>query len=197
MKAIRYYAPQDIRYEEVDIQQPGDNEVLVRIQAALTCGTDVKTFRRGHPVLIKKTPSGFGHEFAGIVEQVGNNVVDFKPGDRVVAANSAPCGKCFYCLKKQYNLCENLDLLNGAYAEFITVPERIVQKNLLKIPTGLSFEKAAFAEPLANVVHGVERTGIQPGDTVGVVGIGPIGLMVCTSCKTKRSKCYWLREEIL
>ena len=116
MKAIRYYAPQDIRYEEVDIQQPGDNEVLVRIQAALTCGTDVKTFRRGHPVLIKKTPSGFGHEFAGIVEQVGNNVVDFKPGDRVVAANSAPCGKCFYCLKKQYNLCENLDLLNGAYA---------------------------------------------------------------------------------
>lgn len=144
----------------------------------------------GHPVLIKKSPSGFGHEFAGIVEQVGNNVVDFKPGDRVVAANSAPCGKCFYCLKKQYNLCENLDLLNGAYAEFITVPERIVQKNLLKIPTGLSFEKAAFAEPLANVVHGVERTGIQPGDTVGVVGIGPIGLMVCTSCKTKRSKCY-------
>lgn len=185
MKAIRYYAPQDIRYEEVDIQQPGDNEVLVRIQAALTCGTDVKTFRRGHPVLIKKTPSGFGHEFAGIVEQVGNNVVDFKPGDRVVAANSAPCGKCFYCLKKQYNLCENLDLLNGAYAEFITVPERIVQKNLLKIPTGLSFEKAAFAEPLANVVHGVERTGIQPGDTVGVVGIGPIGLMFARLAKLK------------
>ena len=135
MKAIRYYAPQDIRYEEVDIQDPKSTEVQVRIQAALTCGTDVKTFRRGHPVLIKKTPSGFGHEFAGIIEKVGKDVVGFKPGDRVVAANSAPCGKCFYCLKKQYNLCENLDLLNGAYAEFINIPERIVEKNLLKIPT--------------------------------------------------------------
>ena len=130
MKAIRYYAPQDIRYEEVDVKEPNDSEVLVRIQTALTCGTDVKTYRRGHPVLIKRTPSGFGHEFAGIVEKAGANVVGFKPGDRVVAANSAPCGKCFFCLKKQYNLCENLDLLNGAYAEFITVPQRIVEKNL-------------------------------------------------------------------
>lgn len=188
MKAIRYYAPQDIRYEEVDVKEPNDNEVLVRIQAALTCGTDIKTFRRGHPVLIKRTPSGFGHEFSGIVEKVGANVVGFKPGDRVVGANSAPCGKCFFCLKKQYNLCENLDLLNGAYAEFITVPERIVEKNLLKIPTGLSFEQAAFAEPLANVVHGVERTNIQPGDTVGIYGIGPIGLMFARLAKLKGAK---------
>ena len=174
MKAIRYYAPQDIRYEEVQVKEPNENEVLVKIEAALTCGTDIKTFRRGHPVLIKTTPSGFGHEFAGSVVKVGENVVDFKIGDRVVAANSAPCGKCFYCQKKQYNLCENLDLLNGAYAEYITIPERIVAKNLLKLPNGLSFEKAAFCEPLANVVHGVERTNIQPGDTVGVFGIGPI-----------------------
>ena len=188
MKAIRYYAPQDIRYEEVEVKEPDKNEVLVRIQAALTCGTDVKTFRRGHPVLIKKTPSGFGHEFSGIVEKVGENFLGFKTGDRVVAANSAPCGKCFFCLKKQYNLCENLDLLNGAYAEFITIPQRIVEKNLLKIPTGVSFEKAAFAEPLANVVHGVERTNIQPGDTVGVMGIGPIGLMFARLAKLKGAK---------
>lgn len=188
MKAIRYYGPQDIRYEEVDIQEPNDNEVLVKIEAALTCGTDVKTFRRGHPVLIKKTPSGFGHEFAGTIVKTGKNVVDFKIGDRVVAANSAPCGKCFFCQKKQYNLCENLDLLNGAYAEYITVPQRIVEKNLLKIPNGLSFEKAAFCEPLANVVHGVERTNIQPGDTVGVFGIGPIGLMFARLAKLKGAK---------
>ena len=188
MNAIRYYAPQDIRYEEIEVQEPNDNEVLVRIQAALTCGTDIKTFRRGHPVLIKKTPSGFGHEFAGIIEKVGSNVIGFKPGDRVVAANSAPCGKCFFCLKKQYNLCENLDLLNGAYAEFITIPQRIVEKNLLKIPTGLGFEQAAFAEPLANVVHGIERTNIQPGDTVGIYGIGPIGLMFARLAKLKGAK---------
>ena len=188
MNAIRYYAPQDIRYEEVDIKEPNDNEVVVRIQAALTCGTDIKTFRRGHPVLIKQTPSGFGHEFAGIIEKVGANVIGFQPGDRVVAANSAPCGKCFYCQKQQYNLCENLDLLNGAYAEYITIPERIVEKNLLKIPNGLSFEKAAFCEPLANVVHGVERTDIKPGDTVGIFGIGPIGLMFARLAKLKGAK---------
>ena len=188
MKAIRYYGPLDIRYEDVDIKEPEEGEVLVKIQAALTCGTDIKTFRRGHPVLIKKTPSGFGHEFSGIIEKTGKNVIGFQPGDRVVAANSAPCGKCFFCQKKQYNLCENLDLLNGAYAEYITVPKRIVEKNLLKIPTGLSFEKAAFAEPLANVVHGVEVTEIQPGDTVGVVGIGPIGLMFAKLAKLKGAK---------
>ena len=188
MRAIRYYAPQDIRYEEVDIREPNDNEVLVKIQAALTCGTDIKTFRRGHPVLIKSTPSGFGHEFSGIIEKVGKNVIGFNVGDRVVAANSAPCGHCFFCMKKQYNLCENLDLLNGAYAEYITIPQRIVEKNLLKLPTGLSFEKAAFAEPLANVVHGVERTNIHPGDTVGIFGIGPIGLMFARLAKLKGAK---------
>lgn len=188
MNAIRYYGPQDIRYENVDIQEPQDGEVLVKIQAALTCGTDVKTYRRGHPVLIKSTPSGFGHEFSGIIEKVGPNVIGFQAGDRVVAANSAPCGKCFYCLKKQYNLCENLDLLNGAYAEYITVPKRIVEKNLLKLPEGLDFEKAAFTEPLANVVHGVERTNIQAGDTVGVFGIGPIGLMFARLAKLKGAR---------
>ncbi len=188
MKAIRYYGPEDIRYEEVDVKEPQDNEVLVKVEAALTCGTDVKTYHRGHPVLIKKIPSGFGHEFAGTIAKIGKKVVGFKEGDRVVAANSAPCGKCFFCLRQEYNLCENLDLLNGAYAEYITIPERIVEKNLLKIPTGLSFERAAFAEPLANVVHGIEKTDIKPGQTVGVVGIGPIGLMFVRLAKLKGAK---------
>ena len=188
MNAIQYYAPQDIRYEEVNIKEPNQNEVLVKVQAALTCGTDLKTYRRGHPVLIKKIPSGFGHEFSGIIEKVGKNITDFKPGDRVVAANSAPCYKCFFCKKEEYNLCENLNFLNGAYAEYITIPEQITKYNLLKIPEGLSFEKAAFAEPLANVVHGVERTGIKAGQTVGVVGLGPIGLMFVKLAKLKGAK---------
>ena len=188
MKAIRYYAPQDIRYEEVEVKEPNDYEVLVEIEAALTCGTDIKTYRRGHPVLIKEIPSGFGHEFAGTIAKAGKKVIGFKEGDRVVAANSAPCGKCFFCDKQEYNLCENLDLLNGAYAEYITIPRIITEKNLLKIPAGLSFEKAAFAEPLANVVHGVERTNIRPGQTVGVIGIGPIGLMFARLAKLKGAK---------
>ena len=167
------------------VKPPEEGEVVVKIMSALTCGTDVKTFRRGHPVLIKSVPSGFGHEFAGVVEQVGKGVENFKPGDRVVAANSAPCGHCFFCKREEYNLCENLDLLNGAYAQYITVPARIVKKNMLILPDDLSFDKAAFCEPLANVVHGVERTGIKKGQTVGIIGIGPIGLMFARLAKLK------------
>ena len=188
MKAVRYYAPKDIRYEEVNVKMPDVGEVLVKVEAALTCGTDVKTFRRGHPVLIKKTPSGFGHEFAGTVVKLGEGVENFKIGDRVVAANSAPCGECFFCRRGEENLCENLDLLNGAYAQYITVPARIVEKNMLIIPNDVPFRHAVFCEPLANVVHGIERTPIKKGDTVGVVGIGPIGLMFARLAKLKGAK---------
>ena len=185
MKAVLFYGPQDIRYEDVKIKPLAKGEILVKVKSALTCGTDVKTFRRGHPVLIKQVPSGFGHEFSGIIEKIGEGVENLKVGDRVVAANSAPCGECFYCRHKEYNLCENLDLLNGAYAEYIVVPERIVKKNTLILPDDLSFDKAAFCEPLANVVHGVERTEIKPGQTVGIIGIGPIGLMFARLAKLK------------
>ena len=188
MKAVLFYGPQNIKYEETKIKPLQKGEILVKIGAALTCGTDVKTFRRGHPVLIKNIPSGFGHEFAGTVEKVAEGVTNVKVGDRVVCANSAPCGECFYCKRGEYNLCENLDLLNGAYAEYIVVPSRIVEKNTLILPDDLSFEKAAFSEPLANVVHGVERTDIKPGDTVGVIGIGPIGLMFARLAKLKGAR---------
>ena len=188
MRAIQYYGPKEIKLENVPIKPPEAGEVVVKVMSALTCGTDVKTFRRGHPVLIKNIPSGFGHEFSGVVEKVGKNVENVKVGDRVVAANSAPCGKCFFCKKEEYNLCENLNLLNGAYAEYITVPSRIVEKNMLILPDNLSFDKAAFCEPLANVVHGVERTEIKEGDTVGIIGIGPIGLMFARLAKLKGAR---------
>ena len=188
MKAVLFYGPQNIKYEETMIKPLDKGEILVKIGAALTCGTDVKTYRRGHPVLIKQIPSGFGHEFAGTVEKVADGVENVKVGDRVVCANSAPCGECFYCRRGEYNLCENLDLLNGAYAEYIVVPERIVKKNTIILPDSLPFHKAAFAEPLANVVHGVERTDIKKGDTVGVIGIGPIGLMFARLAKLKGAR---------
>lgn len=188
MKAVLYYGPQNIKYEETSIKPLEKGEILVKVDSALTCGTDVKTFRRGHPVLIKKVPSGFGHEFAGIVEKIAEGVTNVKVGDRVVAANSAPCGECFYCKRGEYNLCENLDLLNGAYAEYIVIPERIVRKNTLIVPDNLSLEKAAFCEPLANVVHGVERTEIKQGQSVGIIGIGPIGLMFARLAKLKGAR---------
>ncbi len=188
MKAVRYWAPNDLRYEEVKVPELKEGEILVKVKAALTCGTDVKTFRRGHPVLIKEVPSGFGHEFSGIIEKVDDSVENLKVGQRVVCANSAPCGECFYCNRGDYELCENLDLLNGAYAQYIVVPKRIVEKNTLVIPDNLSFAKAAFAEPLANVVHGIAKTPIQKGDIVGVMGIGPIGLMFAHLAKMKGAK---------
>ena len=188
MNAVRFYAPENIKYEETDIKDPKNGEVRVKIEAALTCGTDLKTYRRGHPVLIKKTPSGFGHEFAGVVEAVGKNVTNFAVGDRVVAANSAPCGECYFCKRGLYNLCENLEFLNGAYAEYINVPKRIVKKNMIRIDDDLSFEKAAFCEPLANVVHGIANMDIQKGQTVAVVGIGTIGLMFVRLAKLKGAK---------
>lgn len=177
MKAVLFYEPGMVKYEEIDIPKPEKGEVLVKVEIALTCGTDVKTYKRGHPVLIKTVPSGFGHEFAGVVAEVGEGVVDFKPGQRVVAANSAPCGECYYCRIERFNLCENLDLLNGAYAEYINIPARIASRNLLEISDHVSFEEAAFTEPLANVVHGAEKSDIVPGCTVGIIGLGPIGLM--------------------
>ena len=189
MKAVLFYGPQNIKYEEdVKLRPLNEGEVLVKIEAALTCGTDVKTYRRGHPVLIKKIPSGFGHEFSGTVAEVGKGVSNVKVGDRVVAANSAPCGECFYCKKEEYNLCENLDLLNGAYAEYIIVPARIVEKNMLILPDDMEFYRAAFSEPLANVVHGIERTEIKEGQTVGIIGIGPIGLMFARLAKMKGAR---------
>jgi len=188
MKALRYYKPGVVKFEEVKIPEPDDDEVLVKVDTALTCGTDIKTYKRGHPVLIKNVPSGFGHEFAGIIAKKGKNVTGFNLGDRVVGANSAPCQECYYCKIKKYNLCENLDLLNGAYAEYIKIPGRIVRQNLLKIPDHVSFENAAFTEPLANVVHGVDRTNIEPGSTVGIVGLGPIGLMFVRLAKLKGAR---------
>jgi len=188
MKAVLFYKPGLIKYEETNIPEIKAGEVLIKIETALTCGTDVKTYKRGHPLLIKTVPSGFGHEFAGIVFQAGKDVKDFKVGDRVVAANSAPCQNCYYCKIGEHNLCENLDLLNGAFADYIKIPELITRQNLLHIPEHLSFEEAAFTEPLANVVLGIEKTDIKPGQTVGIVGLGPIGLMFVRLAKLKGAR---------
>ena len=188
MNAVLFYNPGDVRYEETDVPKIKPGEVLIKIKTALTCGTDVKTYKRGHPVLIKTVPSGFGHEFAGVVYQVGEEVEGFKPGDRVVAANSAPCRECYYCRIGEYNLCENLNLLNGAFADYIRIPELITKQNLLHIPEHPSFDEAAFTEPLANVVLGIEKTQIKPGQTVGVLGLGPIGLMFVRLAKLKGAR---------
>ena len=177
MRAAMFYAPEDVRMEDVRVPEPGPGEILVRIEAALTCGTDVKSYKRGHPTLFKTMPSPFGHEFAGEIEAVGDGVEDWNTGMRVVAANSAPCNRCYYCKVGDQSMCERLEFLNGAFAEYIVVPSRIVDQNLFEIPEGVEASRAALLEPLACAVHGVVRTPVSLGDTVAVIGAGQIGLM--------------------
>jgi len=175
VRALVFHGPGDVRLEKVPEPVAGPGEVLVQVEVALTDGTDAKAYRRGHPVLLGPPPSPFGHEFCGI---------DVATGRRVVAANSAPCGACPPCARKEETLCENLlPLLNGAYAELLLVPERIARVNLLPVPPGLAPEVAALLEPLACCLHGIERAEIEPGDTVAVLGVGPIGLMLCAAAR--------------
>ncbi len=185
MRAALFYRPGDVRYEEMAVPLPGPGEILVKIGAALTCGTDLKCYRRGHPVLLKDFPSPFGHEFAGTVAAVGEGVTAFVPGDRVVSANSAPCYDCFYCRKGKPNLCEHLDLLNGAYADYLRIPARIVAHNTYKVSEHVSFEAAAFTEPLAVSLRGMELSGVGFGDRVAVIGLGPIGQLLVRTAKLK------------
>lgn len=178
MKATRFYGPEDLRLEDVEVPTLKNGEILIRIKAALTCGTDLKAYRQGHPVLLGENyPVPFGHECAGIVEQVGPGVTKFQKGMRVVAANSAPCGQCFYCKKNRANLCDNLEFLNGAFAEFIRVPASIVRANTYEIPTEMSFRHAAITEPFACAVHAFHRLEIKPEHTVVILGCGIMGLL--------------------
>jgi len=177
MIAAVLYGKEDLRLERIAIPRPGAGELVVRVGAALTCGTDLKVYRRGYHAMMLKPPILFGHEVAGAVAEVGEGVTGFRDGDRVVALNSAPCDRCFFCLRGQQNLCEDLLFNNGAYAEYIQIPARIVAKNTLLIPNGVPLEHAALTEPLACVVRGLEETGARPGDTMVVIGAGPIGLM--------------------
>ncbi|MBV9765309.1 MAG: alcohol dehydrogenase catalytic domain-containing protein [Acidobacteriaceae bacterium] len=177
MQAAVLYGKEDVRLEAVPVPAIGPGELLVRVRAALTCGTDIKVFRRGYHAKMIRPPALFGHEMAGDVVAVGEGLPNFQVGQRVVAANSAPCDRCFFCLHNQQNLCEDLLFNNGAYAEFIRLPRRIVQKNTYRIPSGLEYKDAALAEPLACVLRGLDESRLQSGDTVAVMGLGPIGLM--------------------
>ena len=177
MTAAVLHGKEDLRLEQVALPTAGAGEVVLRVGAALTCGTDLKVYRRGYHALMLTPPVAFGHEVAGVVAEVGEGVTRFEPGDRVVALNSAPCERCFWCGKGQPNLCADLLFNNGAYAEYMRIPARIVEKNTLRVPEGMLLEHAALTEPLACVVRGVEECQATAGDTMVVIGAGPIGLM--------------------
>lgn len=178
MKAAILHGREDVRIESVPVPEAAPGELVVRVGAALTCGTDLKVFRRGYHARMIVPPALFGHELAGTVVEAGLGVAGFAPGDRVVALNSAPCGQCYFCERGQENLCDDLLFNNGAYAEFIRIPARIVAMNTLLVPDHVPLEHAALTEPLACAVHGFEDSLPRTGDTIAVIGGGPLGLMI-------------------
>jgi L-iditol 2-dehydrogenase len=188
MMAAVLYGKEHLQVEPVAVPTIESGDILVKVKVALTCGTDVKVFRRGYHARMIVPPAVFGHELAGDVVAVGEDVKSFKVGERVVAANSAPCGQCFFCKRSLENLCEDLLFNNGAYAQYIRIPARIVQRNTYLIPDKVGYQDAALVEPLACVVRGFEESAPRADDTVAIVGLGPIGLMF-----VKLAKLYGCR----
>ena len=180
--------PGRIEISEIKTPEPSYGEILVKIKAALTCGTDLKAFLRGHPLI--PMPGVFGHEFSGVVAKTGKGVRRFKEGDAVMAVHTAPCLKCIFCRKRLYNLCEEImhTKVLGAFAEYILLPSHVVRQNVFRKPKNLSFEEGAFLEPLSCVVHSVEPLGIKKGDSALIIGAGPIGLLHLLLLKGKGAK---------
>ena len=185
MIAARFWAPRDVRVEQVAEPEPGVGEVVLRIEAALTCGTDAKCYRRGHPVLLGPAPAPFGHEYAGVVIACGDDA-PFSEGDLVCGVNSAPCGECAPCAAGREELCTDLyPLLNGAYAQMLKVPARIARVNLHRVPEGVSAEVAAAIEPLACAVHGADDAEARPGQRIAILGRGPLGRLLALACEAR------------
>ena len=189
MRAARFHGPGDLRVETVPVPRPGPGELLVAVGAAATNGTDAKSLRRGHPVLLPDPPCGFGHEWAGTVAALGDGVSGFAVGDRVTGANSAPCGRCRPCLRGEPSRCTDLPpYLNGAYAEYLLLPARLVAANVVAVPDGMALELAAIVQTVACCVHGAEIAGAGPGVTVAVLGLGPIGLGLAAACAARGAR---------
>jgi L-iditol 2-dehydrogenase len=176
MKRAVLVRPGEIRIEEVEVPTPAEGEVLLRVGAALTCGTDLKTYRRGHPLI--PLPAPLGHEYAGTVARAGRGAI-FGEGARIAGTPTAPCGDCGPCGRGEGNLCDRIPggLLLGSFGEFLLIPERIVRQNVHEIPDDLPFEVAALLDPLSCVVHGQRRVGDLRGRSVAILGVGAVGLM--------------------
>ena len=169
--------PQQVELREEPISNPGRGEILIRVDAATTCGTDLKVFLRGGHARMLQTPCPFGHEVTGTVAATGPEATGFREGDEVVVANSASCGACAMCRNGRENLCSDLHYLNGAFGEHLLIPARFVQRSTYRRPVGLDPRVAALAEPLACVFHGMSAVSTpEPTETV-VIGAGSIGLM--------------------
>jgi len=180
MKAVVYYGPGEIGVEEISIPGCGRDELLVKVDACAICGTDLKSYRHGNPRI--KAPLVMGHEFSGLVEKAGQDVDGFFEGDRIVMATSISCGTCYYCKRGWNNLCTHQAPMGfsfpGGMAEYVVIPSQGLEMgHVLKVPSGLEAEYAALAEPISCVVNCMENCRIQKGDSIVILGAGPMGLM--------------------
>lgn len=186
MKAAVLNEANDLQIMTLDKPKAGDGEIIMEVRSALTCGTDVKTFKRGHPTIpFGGNKVAFGHEGSGIVYEVGKGVDKFKVGDRIAAHNTAPCHSCYFCQVGDYSMCDDLKQMRGTWAEYVRIPAELVRETVFKLPDSLSHKQAALLEPLACAVYGVDLSEIQLGDLVVVNGCGPIGLMMMKCAKLK------------
>lgn len=177
-RAACLLGPEEIEIQQLTLPRPQSGELVLRVDVATTCGTDLKVFRQGgHPRMLQ-VPTPFGHECAGTVAAVGDGVEDWRAGEAVVVLNSASCGRCRYCLHGRENLCRDLQYLNGAFAEYLPVPARFVARSTYPIPPGMSPEHASLTEPLACVLHGIEICSLSEPSDVVVLGGGAIGQLI-------------------
>jgi L-iditol 2-dehydrogenase len=178
MRALILYGPGDLRLEEIARPEPRAGEIVVAIDAALTCATDAKMLARGRHPALGPVPAPFGHEGAGTVAAIGRGVSAVAAGDAVAFANSAPCGACEWCLAGRPGLCPNIAYLTGTYAEYVRVPAPIVASNVVRRPAGLGAPLAALAEPVACGVRAVERSAAREGQSVVILGGGLQGQVI-------------------
>jgi L-iditol 2-dehydrogenase len=188
MQAAVYRGVNDVRVETVPVPQIGAGELLVRVHTCGICGTDLKKIATGS----HSAPRIFGHETSGVVAACGKNVSEFQPGDRVVVFHHIPCGECFYCRHRTYAQCETykkvgctagFEPAGGGFAEYVRVMDWIVRQGTVRIPDSVSFEQACFVEPVNTCMKGIENLRLAPGETVLVIGQGPIGIILSTLAK--------------
>ncbi|MEN3186632.1 MAG: zinc-dependent dehydrogenase [Atribacterota bacterium] len=184
MKAAVFYGPKDLRIEDVSTPRIGADEILLKVAFCAICGTDVRIFNHGHRSINK--PQIIGHEISGVVAEKGKNVEGFDIGDRVMVDPIVSCGKCYYCQRGMTNLCLEFKKTTeafgyyypGGFAEYMVIPEKALRRgNLVKVPEGVSLEEAAIAEPFACALNGQVLSHVGLGDTVLIIGAGPVGCM--------------------
>src|SRR3954463_7634679 len=190
MQAAVYRGPNDVRVETVPVPEIGAREALIRVHTCGICGTDLKKIHTGS----HSAPRIFGHETAGVIAAVGSEVRGFDVGDRVMVFHHIPCGECYYCRHNVFAQCPvykkvgctaGFEPSGGGFAQYVRVMDWIVRRGLVKIPDGVSFEQAAFVEPVNTCLKGVKSLRLRPDDTVVVIGAGPIGtILAWLACHT-------------